>query len=211
MGACRPSFVEACQGMTVNGPSGDHSLTILCQGSGSSTCAYMKIHAEASAAVSFSCAGTGDGFDDCGLRAKVYCPACDQDGCVADSAASASSAAGGGGVCDVRCTAATNGQSNTCQYMDVHSGPGGAEVACQESGGTSTSRGTCAWLQLHQPSDAAAAATAPVEIDCTNCVGSSSTSYCSGGSQCNRCCHNAEVAPGTRPVALPKSASEKHT
>ena len=67
--------------------------------------------------------------------------------------------------------------------------------------GASASRGTCENLQLHQPSDAAAAATAPVEIDCTNCAGSSSY----------RCCHNAEVAPGTRPVALPESAREKHT
>ena len=129
--------------------------------------------------------------------AKVYCPACDQDGCVAVSASSsASSAAGGGGVCDVRCTAATNGQWYTCAHMKVFSGPGGAEVACQESGGTSASALNCKDLQLHQPSDAAAAATAPVEFDCASCSSS--------------CCFQAKVTPGTRPVTLPR-AREKNT
>ena len=52
-------------------------------------------------------------------------------------------------------------------------------------------------------SDAADAATAPVEIDCTNCAGDPSASW-------KRCCYDAEVAPGTRPVALPR-AREKNT
>lgn len=190
------SGYRACQDMTITGPSGDHTLTILCQGSSQYTCRSMQIHAEASTAVSFSCAGTGDYFDFCGYGARVYCPACDQGGCVAGSSSSASSAAGGGGVCVVSCTATHNGQRSTCREMDVFSGPGGAEVACQESGGTSTSVKTCRNLQLHQPSDAADAATAFVEIDCANCAGSSSTTICSG-SQCERCCANAEVTPGT--------------
>ena len=62
----------ACGGLTITGPSG-YTLTILCEGSDRETCRLMEIHAEASAAVSFACAGTGGGFDRCGASAKVFC------------------------------------------------------------------------------------------------------------------------------------------
>ena len=70
------SGYRACYRMTVHGPPRPHTLTVHCEGGGGYTCHSMKIHAEASAALHFTCGTTGS---HCGNYADIFCPNCDQN------------------------------------------------------------------------------------------------------------------------------------
>ena len=128
--------------MTVTAPARPHTLAVVCTGSGDDTCTGLMVHAAHSGGVTFSCETTGY---SCGSNAKVFCPACDQDACSSSPGAAPSSplslARTSPTACSVRCAASETGQTDTCGYMDVYAGPGGADVTCAETGAaTSTTR-----------------------------------------------------------------------
>lgn len=165
----------ACSGMTIHAPPAPQMLTVKCTGEDRFTCGSMKIYAEHSAGLRFTCETTEEG---CGYDTMIFCPGCDQN---AEGCATGSGFIEGGGQCEVNCVAAAQ-REGVCDRMKVYSGAHGTSVNCT---GDESTPNTCRQVQLHAPAVyTAAAMVAPLSFECAACTG-------------DRCCNSAEIIPGT--------------